>query len=116
MRTVRAYAMEVGEVELYREALGRAGEAHRWLGIQIGVFQGTHGRRVCGDNSSRAHVAVQLFCFCVPGLTTLAFSGMFLNVLYLGGSLVASGTLTPGQLMSYLMSTQTTQKSLGMSY
>jgi len=44
MRTVRAYAMEVGEVELYREALGRAGAAHRWLGVQIGVFQGTHGR------------------------------------------------------------------------
>ena len=43
----------------------------------------------------------------------MAFSGMFLSVLYVGGALVSAGSLSAGQLMAYLLSTQTTQKSLG---
>jgi len=50
------------------------------------------------------------------GLTHLSFGGMFLTILYFGGSLIFAEEMTKGNLMSYLMSTQSLQRSLGLSF
>jgi hypothetical protein len=41
MRTVRAYAMEHAEAARYSDAGLVAGAAHRWLGLHVGIFQGS---------------------------------------------------------------------------
>lgn len=41
---------------------------------------------------------------------------MVLGVLYMGGWMVASKEMTPGDLMNYLLSIQGTQKALGISF
>lgn len=38
---------------------------------------------------------------------------MVLGVVYMGGYLLSTDQLSPGQLMAYLMATQTIQRSLG---
>ncbi|KAI8836121.1 P-loop containing nucleoside triphosphate hydrolase protein [Chytridium lagenaria] len=52
-----------------------------------------------------------LECFKVR-LTTMSIGGMILMVLYYGGSLVVKGEMTGGQLMTYMVSTQSAQRSL----
>ena len=44
------------------------------------------------------------------GLSNFAINGMTLIVLYCGGVLLDSGQITPGDLMSFLMATQTIQR------
>jgi len=85
VRTVRAFAMEDAESLVYRRSLDVGASWHTFLGTHISVFQ---------------------------ALTHLSFSGMFIGILYVGGSLVSSGNLTNGQLMSYLFSTQALQRSM----
>jgi len=86
VRTVRAFAMEDLEYEQYDESLKKTSNLNKYLGFHIGIFQ---------------------------GLTNISFGAMFLSILYFGGSLVSSGELSSGSLMSYLISTQTLQKALG---
>lgn len=45
--------------------------------------------------------------------TNLLVNGILLSTLYFGGQLLSTGFLTPGDLMAFLMATQTVQKSLG---
>lgn len=45
--------------------------------------------------------------------TNLLLNGILLSTLYLGGQLLSTGQLSPGNLMAFLMATQTIQKSLG---
>ena len=46
------------------------------------------------------------------GMANLAINGLAMVVLYYGGSLLASREMEPGDLMSFLVATQTIQRYL----
>ncbi|KAI7849839.1 P-loop containing nucleoside triphosphate hydrolase protein [Circinella umbellata] len=85
MRTVRAFAAEEKEMDHYGQACDKLAATSRKLGFHIGMFQ---------------------------GMTNVSIGCMVLTVLYYGGSLVVRNELTGGELMSYMLSTQTAQQSL----
>ena len=86
IRTVRAFAMEDEEVYRYKKELDAARRLNERLGLGIGLFQG----------------GVNLF-----------LNGVVLGTLYYGGYLLSNQQVTPGDLMSFLVATQTIQRSLG---
>ncbi|KAL3288226.1 hypothetical protein HHI36_002675 [Cryptolaemus montrouzieri] len=85
MRTVRAFAMEENEEQLFQEEAALAMNLNIHLGFGIGWFQAG---------------------------TNLFLNGMVLATIYMGGYLLSTNQLSPGELMSYLMATQTIQRSL----
>ncbi|XP_038065674.1 mitochondrial potassium channel ATP-binding subunit-like [Patiria miniata] len=85
MRTVRSFAMEDKELELYCHEIDKSRQLNEKLGLGIGLFQ---------------------------GLSNLALNGIIVGVIYHGGYLLASGDLKAGQLMSFLVASQTIQRSL----
>ncbi|CAI5437488.1 unnamed protein product [Caenorhabditis angaria] len=85
MRTIRAFAMEKLESRLFDEELDKARSMQEQLGLGIGLFQGA---------------------------TNLFLNGIVLSVLYGGTNLIAQGEMSPGALMSFLVSAQTIQRSL----
>ncbi|KAJ3055188.1 ATP-binding cassette, sub-B (MDR TAP), member 8 [Rhizophlyctis rosea] len=87
IRTVRAFASEDQELERYGEAMEAASLLNTKLGFHIGAFQ---------------------------GMTNASIGCMILVILYYGGKLVASGDMTGGQLMTYMVSTQNLQRSLAL--
>ena len=68
---------------LYSDEVAKSKTMNELLGVGIGVFQ---------------------------GLSNLAINGLALVVLYCGGSLLAKRELSPGDLMSFLVATQTIQR------
>lgn len=86
VRTVRAFAMEDKETNLYQDEVSKSKALNEMLGVGVGLFQ---------------------------GLSNLAINGLALVVLYYGGSLLAAKEMEPGDLMSFLVATQTIQRSLG---
>eukprot|EP00094_Tigriopus_californicus_P007430 TCALIF_07153-PA protein Name:"Similar to abcb8 ATP-binding cassette sub-family B member 8, mitochondrial (Danio rerio)" AED:0.08 eAED:0.08 QI:0/0/0/1/1/1/5/0/596 len=86
MRTVRAFAMEDQERVMFNEEVAQARRLNERLGLGIGIFQG-------GAN--------------------LFLNGIVLTTLYYGGYLLSTQQLTAGDLMSFLVATQTIQRSLG---
>nr|AHK05637.1 ATP-binding cassette transporter sub-family B member 8 [Tigriopus japonicus] len=86
MRTVRAFAMEDQERAMFNEEVENARRLNERLGLGIGIFQG-------GAN--------------------LFLNGIVLTTLYYGGYLLSTQQLTAGDLMSFLVATQTIQRSLG---
>jgi len=86
IRTVRAFAMEDLEMKMYTEEVEKSRESYEMLGLGIGLFQG----------------GVNLF-----------LNSVVLGTLYYGGYLMSEQRLTPGDLMSFLVATQTIQRSLG---
>lgn len=89
IRTVRAFAMEDAEAELFHKEVDKAEHLHTVLGVGIGCFQ---------------------------GLTNLAINGLVLGVLYMGGNMMEENRLGPGQLMSFLVATQMIQRSLSQIF
>lgn len=85
IRTVRAFAMEDVETELYDNEAELVMELNKKLGLGIGLFQ-------AGAN--------------------LFLNGAVFATLYMGGYLLSTNKLTAGELMAYLMATQTIQRSL----
>ncbi|GAB6023584.1 hypothetical protein CHUAL_008355 [Chamberlinius hualienensis] len=85
VRTVRAFAMEVKEIELYEKEVEKASWCSEKLGIGIGAFQ---------------------------GLTNFALNGIVLGVMCMGGYMMTTENLSGGELMSFLVATQTIQRSL----
>nr|XP_058929419.1 mitochondrial potassium channel ATP-binding subunit isoform X2 [Kogia breviceps] len=85
VRTVRAFAMEQWEEERYGAELGGSRCKAEELGRGIALFQ---------------------------GLSSIAFNCMVLGTLFIGGSLVAGQQLTGGDLMSFLVASQTVQRSM----
>ncbi|XP_004860450.1 ATP-binding cassette sub-family B member 8, mitochondrial isoform X3 [Heterocephalus glaber] len=85
VRTVRAFAMEQREEERYRAELECCRLKAEELGRGIALFQ---------------------------GLSNIAFNCMVLGTLFVGGSLVAGQQLTGGDLMSFLVASQTVQRSM----
>uniref|UniRef100_A0A8C6DGK6 Mitochondrial potassium channel ATP-binding subunit n=1 Tax=Moschus moschiferus TaxID=68415 RepID=A0A8C6DGK6_MOSMO len=85
VRTVRAFAMEQREEERYGVELEGSRYKAEELGRGIALFQ---------------------------GLSNIAFNCMVLGTLFIGGSLVAGQQLTGGDLMSFLVASQTVQRSM----
>lgn len=73
-------------MERFSGSVELASQKQNKLGYHIGIFQ---------------------------GFTNFAIGGMIVFVLYLGGNQVADGQMSGGDLMSYLISIQNAQKSLG---
>lgn len=86
IRTVRAFAMEEAEKDLFKTELQKSTDINEALGFGIGLFQ-------AGSN--------------------LFLNGIVTGTLFAGGSLMASGQLKAGDLMSFLVAAQTIQRSLG---
>lgn len=86
IRTVRAFAMEPKEIGWYGKEIQESRYQYEILGAGIGAFQ---------------------------GLANFAINGIVLLVLYTGTVLISSKEMAAGDLMSYLVATQSIQKSLG---
>ncbi|NXX60511.1 ABCB8 protein, partial [Scopus umbretta] len=84
VRTVRAFAMEDRQAGLYCAEVDRAGWLNERLGLGIAAFQ---------------------------GLSNLALNGIVLGTIFVGGSLMAGDELSPGDLMSFLVASQTVQRA-----
>ena len=68
---------------LYQDEVSKSKALNEMLGVGVGLFQ---------------------------GLSNLAINGLALVVLYYGGSLLAAKEMEPGDLMSFLVATQTIQR------
>ncbi|XP_063780725.1 mitochondrial potassium channel ATP-binding subunit [Pseudophryne corroboree] len=85
VRTVRAFAMEGHEEKLYSSEVNRSVQLNEVLGIGIAVFQ---------------------------GLSNIALNCIVLGTIFAGGSLMAGNDLSAGDLMSFLVASQTVQRSM----
>ncbi|KAI9206111.1 P-loop containing nucleoside triphosphate hydrolase protein [Polychytrium aggregatum] len=85
IKTVKAFASEDRELENYTSAISKSSRTSLKLGFHIGLFQ---------------------------GLLNSSIGAMILMILYFGGSLVAKGEMTGGQLMTFMVATQNAQRSL----
>ncbi|KAI8867099.1 P-loop containing nucleoside triphosphate hydrolase protein [Ramicandelaber brevisporus] len=85
IRTVRVFAAEGIEEDLYKSADSHAAAAQARFGVHMAIFR---------------------------GLTNLSIGCMVLSVLYYGGALVADGQMRAGELMAYMLSMQNAQKAL----
>uniref|UniRef100_A0A8C8S8E2 Mitochondrial potassium channel ATP-binding subunit n=1 Tax=Pelusios castaneus TaxID=367368 RepID=A0A8C8S8E2_9SAUR len=85
VRTVRAFAMEDREVALYCSEVDRSSQMNESLGLGIAVFQ---------------------------GLSNVVLNGIVLGTIFVGGSLMAGEDLSAGDLMSFLVASQTVQRSM----
>ncbi len=77
--------MEDMETQLYDREVSRSQDMNETLGLGIGLFQGA---------------------------TNLFLNGIVLGTIYYGGYLMSSDELSAGDLMSFLVATQTIQRSL----
>ncbi|KAF3429366.1 hypothetical protein E2986_09593 [Frieseomelitta varia] len=85
MIVVKAFAAEEKEIDMFCKETALGATLYEKLGLGIGLFQGG---------------------------TNLFLNGILLSTLYFGGHLLSTGQLSPGELMAFLMATQTIQKSL----
>ncbi|KAK2711430.1 mitochondrial potassium channel ATP-binding subunit-like [Artemia franciscana] len=85
IRTVRAFAMEDPEIKLYEEEIDKARHLNEILGVGIGLFQAG---------------------------TNLFLNSFILGTVYLGGQLMATNSMSAGDLMAFLVATQTLQRSM----
>uniref|UniRef100_A0A3B4AQP7 Mitochondrial potassium channel ATP-binding subunit n=1 Tax=Periophthalmus magnuspinnatus TaxID=409849 RepID=A0A3B4AQP7_9GOBI len=85
VRTVKAFAMEDRELQLYSHEVDKSCEMNETLGNGIAVFQ---------------------------GLSNIALNCIVLGTIFAGGTLISSNEMSPGDLMSFLVASQTVQRSL----
>lgn len=85
IRTVRAFASEQMETVLFQQQVDETRKLNEQLGFGIGLFQAG---------------------------TNLFLNGLVLGTLYFGGYLMSTQELNAGNLMSFLVATQTIQRSL----
>ncbi|XP_059391183.1 mitochondrial potassium channel ATP-binding subunit [Carassius carassius] len=85
VRTVRAFAMEDRELEMYAAEVQKSAAMNETLGTGIAIFQ---------------------------GLSNVVLNCIVLGTIYTGGSLMARNDMSPGDLMSFLVASQTVQRSL----
>ncbi|XP_072297790.1 mitochondrial potassium channel ATP-binding subunit isoform X2 [Eucyclogobius newberryi] len=85
VRTVKAFAMEDRELQLYAHEVDKSCEMNESLGNGIAIFQ---------------------------GLSNIALNCIVLGTIFAGGTLISSNEMSPGELMSFLVASQTVQRSL----
>ncbi|XP_031593702.2 mitochondrial potassium channel ATP-binding subunit [Oreochromis aureus] len=85
VRTVKAFAMEERELQLYAYEVDKSCEMNENLGTGIAIFQ---------------------------GLSNIALNCIVLGTIFAGGTLISSNEMSPGDLMSFLVASQTVQRSL----
>ncbi|KAF3858154.1 hypothetical protein F7725_011355 [Dissostichus mawsoni] len=85
VRTVKAFAMEERELQLYAYEVDKSCEMNEDLGSGIAVFQ---------------------------GVSNIALNCIVLGTIFAGGTLISSNEMSPGDLMSFLVASQTVQRSL----
>ncbi|KAG9276103.1 ATP-binding cassette sub-family B member 8, mitochondrial [Astyanax mexicanus] len=85
VRTVRAFSMEDRELEMYATEVDKSAAMNEALGTGIAVFQ---------------------------GLSNIVLNCIVLGTIFAGGSLMAHNDMSPGDLMSFLVASQTVQRSL----
>ncbi|KAK7945502.1 hypothetical protein WMY93_001230 [Mugilogobius chulae] len=85
VRTVKAFAMEDRELQLYGFEVDKSCEMNESLGNGIAIFQ---------------------------GLSNIALNCIVLGTIFAGGTLISSNEMSPGDLMSFLVASQTVQRSL----
>ncbi|KAK1878716.1 Mitochondrial potassium channel ATP-binding subunit [Dissostichus eleginoides] len=85
VRTVKAFAMEERELQLYAYEVDKSCEMNEDLGSGIAVFQ---------------------------GISNIALNCIILGTIFAGGTLISSNEMSPGDLMSFLVASQTVQRSL----
>ncbi|KAE8594952.1 hypothetical protein XENTR_v10015396 [Xenopus tropicalis] len=85
VRTVKAFAMESREMELYSAEVDKSSGQNEVLGVGIAVFQ---------------------------GLSNVVLNCIVLGTIFAGGSLMSSKELSAGELMSFLVASQTVQRSM----
>ncbi|CAF1056552.1 unnamed protein product [Adineta steineri] len=85
IRTTRAFGAETKEHEMFQNEVNKARDLNIRLGVGIGVFQ---------------------------GLNNLVMNGIVLSTIALGGQFVSENRLSAGDLMAFLVATQTIQRSL----
>ncbi|XP_031149908.1 mitochondrial potassium channel ATP-binding subunit [Sander lucioperca] len=85
VRTVKAFAMEERELQLYAYEVDKSCEMNENLGVGIAVFQ---------------------------GMSNIALNCIVLGTIFAGGTLMSSNEMSPGDLMSFLVASQTVQRSL----
>ncbi|XP_071121364.1 mitochondrial potassium channel ATP-binding subunit-like [Mytilus edulis] len=85
VRTVRAFAMESKENEMFGQEVESSRKLNIQLGLGIGAFQ------------------------C---LANIALNGIVLGTMFAGGRLMTRDEISAGDLMSFLVSTQTIERSL----
>ncbi|XP_024291669.1 mitochondrial potassium channel ATP-binding subunit isoform X1 [Oncorhynchus tshawytscha] len=85
VRTVKAFAMEEREMQLYAWEVDKSCEMNESLGSGIAVFQ---------------------------GMSNIVLNCIVLGTIFAGGSLMAGDEMSPGDLMSFLVASQTVQRSL----
>ncbi|XP_042331855.1 mitochondrial potassium channel ATP-binding subunit isoform X1 [Sceloporus undulatus] len=125
VRTVRAFAMETKEIQEYSAEVDHSSRLNMNLGLGIAFFQGLSNVALnCEWEQSSASLLrpPTLFPACVlcpqilPSLLSpaaaLSSSGIVLGTIFVGGSLMAGAEITPGDLMSFLVSSQTVQRSM----
>uniref|UniRef100_A0A672RT63 Mitochondrial potassium channel ATP-binding subunit n=1 Tax=Sinocyclocheilus grahami TaxID=75366 RepID=A0A672RT63_SINGR len=83
VRTVRAFAMEDRELEMYAAEVQKSAVMNETLGTGISVFQ---------------------------GLSNIVLNCIVLGTIFAGGSLMARNDMSPGDLMSFLIASQTVQR------
>uniref|UniRef100_A0A3B4CF82 Mitochondrial potassium channel ATP-binding subunit n=1 Tax=Pygocentrus nattereri TaxID=42514 RepID=A0A3B4CF82_PYGNA len=84
VRTVRAFAMEDRELEMYATEVEKSAVMNEALGTGIAVFQ---------------------------GLSNIVLNCIVLGTIFAGGSLMAHNDMSPGDLMSFLVASQTVQRN-----
>ncbi|KAJ0173957.1 hypothetical protein K1T71_010103 [Dendrolimus kikuchii] len=85
MRTVRAFAGEENEAEMFAKECDTAADLSMELGLGVGLFQAG---------------------------TNLFLNGMVLSTMFLGGHLMSSGQMSAGDVMAFLVNAQTVQRSV----
>ncbi|CAF2660783.1 unnamed protein product [Rotaria sp. Silwood2] len=85
IRTTRAFGAETKEHEMFQNEVNKARDLNIRLGFGIGIFQ---------------------------GLNNLLMNGIVLSTIALGGQYVSQQHLSAGDLMAFLVATQTIQRSL----
>ncbi|XP_069502070.1 mitochondrial potassium channel ATP-binding subunit [Ambystoma mexicanum] len=85
VRTVRAFAMEEQEAKRYSEEVDKSCQANEVLGVGIAIFQ---------------------------GLSNVVLNCIVLGTIFAGGSLMAENELSAGDLMSFMVASQTVQRSM----
>lgn len=85
MRTVRAFAAEDSEAQMFAKECDEAAQLSMELGLGIGLFQAG---------------------------TNLFLNGMVLGTMFLGGHLMSTGQMSAGDVMAFLVNAQTVQRSV----